>query len=249
MGKKNYYVVKEGRVPGIYETWGECKKQVDGYKNACFQGFERMEDANLFLTGNKTPAKNHYYAVKEGHIPGIYESWEECSAQVTGFPNPKFRKFSDRKMAEKWFHHDPKMISGKGCRAYVDGSFNVSINTYGYGVVLLYGNSSYEFFGNGNDPELAKMRNVSGEIEGAMRAVREAVQMGFSEIKIFYDYKGIECWVTGAWKTTKDGTQRYKEFMQQQEKKIKITFTKVKAHSNVKYNEIADSLAKKSVGI
>ena len=28
MAKKNYYAVKQGKVPGIYRTWDACKAQV-----------------------------------------------------------------------------------------------------------------------------------------------------------------------------------------------------------------------------
>ena len=31
-------------------------------------------------------AKNKYYAVRKGRIPGIYRTWSECQKQVTGYP-------------------------------------------------------------------------------------------------------------------------------------------------------------------
>eukprot|EP01114_Cavostelium_apophysatum_P021146 TRINITY_DN7292_c0_g2_i1.p1 TRINITY_DN7292_c0_g2~~TRINITY_DN7292_c0_g2_i1.p1 ORF type:complete len:601 (-),score=87.50 TRINITY_DN7292_c0_g2_i1:675-2477(-) len=37
--------------------------------------------------------KNGYYAVAAGIKPGIYETWEECSAQVNGFKGAKFKSF------------------------------------------------------------------------------------------------------------------------------------------------------------
>lgn len=40
-----------------------------------------------------------YYAVKKGKKPGIYESWEECKAQVHGYKGAEFKKFPDRAMA------------------------------------------------------------------------------------------------------------------------------------------------------
>ena len=36
---KKKYVVWEGRNPGIYDTWDECKAQVNGYTDARFKGF------------------------------------------------------------------------------------------------------------------------------------------------------------------------------------------------------------------
>ena len=43
--------------------------------------------------GNKKN-KKHFYVVINGNQPGIYHSWEECSAQVTGFPNAKYQGFN-----------------------------------------------------------------------------------------------------------------------------------------------------------
>lgn len=43
--KKNFYAVKKGRHPGIYRTWDECKKNVDGFPGAVFKGFATKEEA------------------------------------------------------------------------------------------------------------------------------------------------------------------------------------------------------------
>lgn len=32
----------------------------------------------------KRPAEKKYYAVKVGKEPGVYETWDQCLAQVTG---------------------------------------------------------------------------------------------------------------------------------------------------------------------
>ena len=44
------------------------------------------------------------------------------------------------------------------------------------------------------------MRNVSGEILGAMAAVERAIELKLPEVTIYYDYMGIEMWAEGAWK-------------------------------------------------
>lgn len=41
-----------------------------------------------------------YYAVQKGRKPGIYLSWSECQAQVSQYPNARFKKFQDLKSAE-----------------------------------------------------------------------------------------------------------------------------------------------------
>lgn len=40
-----------------------------------------------------------YYAVKVGVKPGIYNTWEECSLQVTGYPGAKYKKFNNEEEA------------------------------------------------------------------------------------------------------------------------------------------------------
>jgi ribonuclease HI len=37
--------------------------------------------------------KGGYYAVRVGKVPGVYGSWEECSAQVLGFKGSVYKKF------------------------------------------------------------------------------------------------------------------------------------------------------------
>lgn len=38
--------------------------------------------------------KGGYYAVRKGHKPGIYLTWDECEAQVKSFPGAAYKKFA-----------------------------------------------------------------------------------------------------------------------------------------------------------
>ena len=51
------------------------------------------------------------------------------------------------------------------------------------------------------------------------------------------------------WKANKEQTQNYVKTINDMKKKIDIYFQKVLAHSGDYYNEVADGLAKKAVGI
>jgi ribonuclease HI len=93
------------------------------------------------------------------------------------------------------------------------------------------------------------MRNVAGEIKGAEAAIRYALSNGYKSITIFYDYQGIEKWCTGEWKTNKDGTKAYKKYCDKAKKKLEIMFVKVASHTNNKYNDMADALAKEALNI
>lgn len=132
--------------------------------------------------------------------------------------------------------------------AYVDGSYDHSIRHYAFGCVFLLPDGTvYTESGNGDNPESAALRNVTGEMLGAMFAVRFAAVNGFRRIEIRYDYEGIEKWVTGAWKSKTELTQKYALAMRKWSANVEIGFTKVTAHNNVYFNEMADRLAKEAV--
>ncbi|MEJ5241544.1 MAG: ribonuclease H family protein [Anaerolineales bacterium] len=44
-----------------------------------------------------------YYVVWKGRRTGIFDSWEECEAQVKGFPGAQFKSFPSRALAEAAF--------------------------------------------------------------------------------------------------------------------------------------------------
>lgn len=44
-----------------------------------------------------------YYVVWEGHAPGIYETWEECKQQITGYAGAKYKSFTTKEQATKAF--------------------------------------------------------------------------------------------------------------------------------------------------
>jgi ribonuclease HI len=46
---KYFYVVRKGRNQGIFDTWKECRQQVDGYSNADYKKFSNVEIAEDFL--------------------------------------------------------------------------------------------------------------------------------------------------------------------------------------------------------
>jgi ribonuclease HI len=51
MGKQQkYYVVWEGKVPGIYRTWDTCKVQVEGFEQAKYKSFETEAEAKKAFT-------------------------------------------------------------------------------------------------------------------------------------------------------------------------------------------------------
>ncbi len=223
-----FYAVKVGKTPGIYNTWEECKANVDGFPGALYKSFKTLQEANEYLgicteesvviknvSSSNPSKKNSVICFNNGDIIDI-------SLQDAVIDSPY---------------------------AFVDGSYNVSTGVYGYGGFLVADGKKYFLSGSGNDPDMAAMRNVAGEVLGSQAAMIKALEIGLTEITIFYDYAGIEMWALGNWKRNKKGTIAYYDYVNSIRHKIGLNFVKVKGHSGIEGNEEADLLAKKAVGI
>ena len=127
----------------------------------------------------------------------------------------------------------------------MDGSYDNSIRKYAFGCVFLLPDGRiFTEYGNGDNEQSLQHHNVTGEMLGAMYAVKFAMLNGFRSVEIRYDYQGIEKWVTGEWRSRAELTRKYAASMREWGKSIAIRFTKVAAHTNVRYNELADKMAK-----
>ena len=210
-------------------------------------------------------AKNNYYAVRIGKTPGIYKTWEDCKAQVIGYKGAIYKGFAEKQDAEDFLRgglsatstdaasdndKNPQVEpSDSEITAYVDGSFS-SGKIFGCGCTILKdGEVIAEISKAYEDEELATMRNVVGEIKASELAMQYALDNGYTSLSIYHDYQGIASWCLGEWKTNKAGTIAYKQFYDDIKDKLKVHFIKVKGHSGDEYNEIADRLAKKALGI
>ena len=208
-------------------------------------------------------AKKKIYAVRKGHKTGLFNTWAECQKATAGYSGAEFRGFTEKEEALAFLNMETtKTVSEDKSKeaagvvevpenmviAYVDGSFEKSIGRYAFGCVLLTPDGQeIRESGSGSDPAGVAIRNVAGEMLGAMNAVKWAQENGYPAVEIRYDYEGVEKWVTGVWRAKTPLTSKYAVHMQESGKKIQISFCKVAAHTGNHYNEEADQLAKSAL--
>ena len=211
-------------------------------------------------------AAKKYYGVKKGKIAGVFNSWQACKDSVDGYPGAEYKGFATLEEVKAYLGDrfvlrfeiseesgesrtkttDLAVFPAEGwLLAYVDGSYDDSLKKYAFGCVFILSDGRvYTEYGNGDNAQSLQHRNVTGEMLGAMYAVQFARLNGFSRLEICYDYQGIEKWVTGEWRTKTELTAKYAGSMREWSKSVEIRFTKVAAHTNVCYNELADKMAK-----
>lgn len=200
-----------------------------------------------------------FYAVRCGRKIGIFESWDACRAQVHHFPGAEYKAFSTREEAEAFlsFRLSSEPIKKKPAsvaaatsastiEVWVDGScFPQKDGSLRLGWGLLAKKNGVEIYRDkGNDIPQSAMnhRNVAGEILAILKAVKWCQSQGITEMTIYFDYQGLENWVTGAWRTKLPFTQAYAQTVI--ESGISIHWVKVKAHSGNPENDLVDQLAK-----
>jgi len=226
MAKKKYYAVKEGKVPGIYSTWDECKSQVDGFSGAKYKSFSLLEEAEQYMSNDSAPISS---------IIGEEKNNTQVSVEDVN------------KMIDNKIH----TLDIDESLAFVDGSFDTASEKAGFGVIIIShgGNKDtlYKAITKSLDEDFIKLRNVAAELEGVKEAVNWAIKYNKRKITIFYDYSGIEDWANGSWRAKTNITQKYVSFINEKRNYIEIEYIKVAAHSGVTYNEEADALAKNSL--
>ncbi len=195
-----------------------------------------------------------YYAVKTGRTPGIYGTWAECQAQIHGFSGAVYKGFATKQeafdfigMGTKAQDQEPREESA--AVAYVDGSYDSSSKAFSYGMVLFHDGQELHASQKYADQSLAAMHNVAGEIKGAEAAMQYCLDHHVPSICIYHDYEGIAKWCNGEWRAKMPGTVAYAQFYKKASESVKIRFVKVKGHSGDRYNDLADHLAKKALGI
>lgn len=111
--KEKFYVVWEGKKPGIYLKWADCKAMITGYAGAKYKSFETFAKAKQAYNGNyqdfKGSSKNKKTLTpqeKEKYgFPNLYSI--AVDAASSGNPGVMEYRGVDTQTTQQLFHQGP----------------------------------------------------------------------------------------------------------------------------------------------
>lgn len=176
----------------------------------------------------------------------------EASGYINIYYSPKKQAFSlkthemrDRQLASRvegcW-----DMLEGSRLEAYsetyqafVDGSF--LDGRVGYGAVIVHDGQEVKRL-SGEVEQHTAQRQIAGELTAVLQVFAWCSEQKIEAIDIVYDYEGIEKWALGEWAANNEVTQTYARTVKASP--ITVIWHKVKSHTGIRWNDIADELAK-----
>ncbi len=130
MSKNKFFVVWEGKEPGIYRSWVECKRQTHGYEGAIFKGFATEAEAREamlspawdYIGKNAKVKKPTKEQIEKVGMP----DWESLSVDAACSGNPGVMEYRG-------------VYSKTGEEIFRQGPFKEGTNNIGEFLALVHG--------------------------------------------------------------------------------------------------------------
>ena len=181
---------------------------------------------------------NKIYAVKKGLVPGLYNSWDECKAQVNGYSGAEYKSFKSTQLNEAINYVGIENLQ-------VDSNFKRSSNNKklmpNIDIDICRDFSPAHSDSYTMDTLATTMIKKSNLNKNVDVYVDGSFKNGLT-CRIFHDYEGISKWATKEWKCKNQYTKAYLEFIDSNPG-IVSEFIHVYGHTGNIYNELADKLA------
>lgn len=238
---KKFYVVWQGKVPGIYTDWNSCKQQVDKFAGAKYKSFPTLEEAEQAYIGVYGNKNNQKSAIAKKTSSGSSTSRSVNQANT-------IKTYTAAEIAKMPI--DVKIFTDGGCEpnpGQAGSGMAVYRNENGCEQIAELWYGLYNPMGTNNTAELNAFHQ-------ALMLSQIEINNGKS-VAIFCDSKyAIQCvtqwaigWQKKGWKKAGGeikNLELIKEmFVLHQQLKDKIQVLHVNGHVGVEGNELADRMS------
>lgn len=99
MAYTKYYVVFEGRQPGIYTTWEDCKNEIEGFPNAKYKAYYNQDEAAKAFRENSDDASiliciaNHLKSDKPDYYDNPEVDLDSLAVDASCMGNPGIMEY------------------------------------------------------------------------------------------------------------------------------------------------------------
>ncbi|XP_041419910.1 ribonuclease H1 S homeolog isoform X2 [Xenopus laevis] len=265
--RRMFYAVRTGRKPGVYNTWDECKEQVDRFPLARYKKFASEEDAWEFVRNTQESSSKGSTSVETKEPPtqatkaaGLHNVIPQSrrkrpllqSSSTEKASSPKRSKLIDITDLPS-SHNGTFTYMGDAAVVYTDGccSGNGRVKARaGIGV----------YWGQGHPLNLAeklegRQTNQRAEIQAACRALEQAKAQNLTKLVLYTDSmftingitKWIHSWKRNGWKLSTGKNVINREDFENLEKMtqgLDIKWMHIPGHAGFAGNEAADKLSR-----
>ena len=239
-----FYAVKNGRVPGVYRTWDEAKKQVDGFSGAEYKSFENITDVTDYLDLNKETQQD------------ILQKGEDTLQNAIAKIKQESNRVKNKPQAKKTKAHQTTDFFAV---TYTDGGTR-NTGVYKGGHVKKTDKAAWAYLIEWDDQEVHGSGGEYGATNNKMEqtalinALKKLIELGFNEKHLLFvlDSKYVlnainQHWLAGwkkrGWKRSGGLLKNVAEW-QELDRLLKhfpdSTFEWTKGHANNRGNEFVD---------
>ena len=241
--KKNYYIVKKGKNPGVYYSWAECSREVQGFSGAVYKGFVTRKEAEEWY-GKPVP-------------PAPSEKGSPSSGKPLSLPEAE-KKYPSRKVVRNISLFQNGEYLPEELTIFTDGSCLVNPNgPGGFAAVFLDKLGEELLYVTGGEPVSTNNRM---ELRAAYEALKVIDDGTRHQVTFHTDSKYLQkCfanhwisnWKRNGWKTQTGSNVLNQDLWKALDLLIsrhQVRFDWTKGHVGTKYNELCDQLAKTEAG-
>jgi ribonuclease HI len=262
-----YYAVKVGKIPGLYFTWQECQKQVNGFSGSIFKSFSTKAEALNFLYDGNVPPE---MLEEKSLIARSHEAQHGSAIKIIPVIEPNNNNKAEEVFLPMLDSKAELLTKDRSCLEvktpmiilYIDGSKRTSISHRGSGCYCRFNDKDfglslpftkeiqikYEI----KDDDFEKLSSPTLEYLALAEVLWHFIYVKSTQKFTLYfvsDYIGVKCWTDGSWNSDTDYIIKIRNVVKKiieflSGKGIDVKIRHVKGHTLVFGNELSDLYAK-----